>query len=72
MSRKHLALGIFMIVIPGSILSASSCSLFQHNVITMPSPESGGQVPSAPATEEPATDLSYPISGNPAEVDYPR
>jgi len=56
-------------VILGLILLVSSCSPFQHNPTTIPSPESGGQIPSEPATEESTTDLSNLISRNPAEVD---
>jgi sulfane dehydrogenase subunit SoxC len=37
--------------------------------MTTSSPESGGQIPSEPATKEPTTDLSYLVSSNPAEVD---
>jgi len=69
MLNRHLALGTFLVVILGLILLVSSCSPFQHNPTTIPLPESGGQIPSEPATEEPTTDLSYLISANPAEVD---
>ena len=69
MLNRHLALHTFLVVILGLILSVSSCSPFQHNPITMPSPESGWQIPSESTNEELTTDLSYLIYSNPADVD---
>jgi DMSO/TMAO reductase YedYZ molybdopterin-dependent catalytic subunit len=69
--NRHLATGtlLVIIIILGLILLVSSCSPPKQNLTTTPSPESGGQITSEPATEELKTALSYLVNGNPAEVD---
>jgi len=67
--NRHLALGTLLVIILGLILLVSSCSPSKQNTATIPSPESGGQITSEPATEEPTTDLSHLVYSNPAEVD---
>lgn len=69
MLNRHLIVGTLLVVALGLILLVLSCSPFEHGSITIPSTESGGQIPSEPATEELTNDLSYLISGNPVEVD---
>ena len=68
MLNRHLVVRTFLVAVLGLILLVSSCSP-QREAITIPSPESGGQITSEPAVKKSATDLSHLIWNNPADVD---